>query len=1406
MKEGIPHESAEERVVTPPPIPDEVLDQRVEDLTHEAELVEEESEKDLEEKKKLFSQDVSTIMRVAGVGLEEDFDFFSPELDDETRQGYVDTCINYDPTFYVRQRDFLKEKLNQRQAERLAEYFFAVPDEYPTFSETFPELKTRVSPEFLQEFVQKNHPGDYQFYIKYRDLLGGKLEQKQIEEIVFGFLTHVKYGSGESYPTFFETFPELKTGATREVIQRTLDGIESYPEYIDYPKFFYVFKFFSTEPELFSICFDILKKDRPEAILNFPEFFEDNLMSLPEEERVEMIKRFIEGNYLKIAGIGTLGDLISMGALTPELIKLVEDKMPYEALSYFDSQVVLNKDEFRDFIVRLLKNEIIPSDSVFALGILEQLQKKEIDLSEDELVILIQKFNQVLEKYYSSEKVFSSYIEFLKQYKNTLSLLPKTLTQELAINMFHGGSMSQEHFFELLDLGMVTPEVVDALIERYPEEVLFKMKLHEQIHLTKEQIQRAFGGSVRSDKFYKVEKALELVSSLDIKVAGDDLKNFLEMISRESDYSVSRGSVFEFLKSHKTEILDLPDGGREAVEKLLEKFADSSQIMELLELGIVTREMIDALVKRNSYYVFIKIGLHEKYDFSNDQIHDALVENIKKNAWNIQSLISFAEQKKVHFSGEELEGILHAFLSNPHSQNASIFVSLRRLALLGETSDRFQKLMDIAETIMSSPSTSLRRISSELLGALRDAPDPEKMFAEVEGIFERNQLPLVGKVYKVFEALCPRKTLEAKLKNSNLSPTLSAEHHRSRMYTFYKDLISIHLDSGNPSLLGYLEVLQEGEQMMKKIDAGGTEALSLEEQKSFNSIMGKLKRLYEISLLGKSQTEDGLTDRADSGEVYQNFRESFGVQEGQSLTERLSEMFLKPIGVHSFEEALNRAREKKFEADQRNREFVKKCGNNYVLKEGDLLKGVGSSYLRNIMENGSVAKEFLGASSDSDSTPFDTDVAMVLAEDEKKSFFQTMNDSPASGYGDISLILRERGQFQKTSSEDDPVLLRSEARKRGSKLELFYTGVVGLRHYGIRTGFASTEIDAFVISKQTTREFDVCVTNIITHGYYIPVLDREGRILFTPEEFDEQKKRVLSGLEGNTYATKESSLEKVPFHRKKIDGIIQEKRADKEILEEMNTSIRQAIVEELQAEGIETSLRFNEILSSSEIYDTGSTSRDTNMPQNYDFDFIVKLNARDIEKVQKINGALVKRFGGTLHPGHRTEQLRVLGAEIGGGKVDIDVGFVKKSEVQVYESHDAVKDRLQTILHDLGEVAYERVIGNIIYAKKILKEGEAYKKMEQGGMGGIGVENWILAEGGSVLSAMESFEKKAYKEGQLRSFEDFKREYKIYDPGINAKTDNHDNFVENLTEAGYSNMARVIKEYLDKMRSMVQRS
>ncbi|MDP2668752.1 MAG: hypothetical protein Q8P07_02865 [bacterium] len=411
--------------------------------------------------------------------------------------------------------------------------------------------------------------------------------------------------------------------------------------------------------------------------------------------------------------------------------------------------------------------------------------------------------------------------------------------------------------------------------------------------------------------------------------------------------------------------------------------------------------------------------------------------------------------------------------------------------------------------------------------------------------------------------------------------------------------------------------------------------------------------------------------------------------------------------------------------------------------------------------------------------------------------------SEAKKYGELLFVLKDRGQYQHTDAGEP-------AYAEADKLELFQTGVLGEQHYGIRTGFPTTEID-FMVARENfvsdTDNLEKMYFEIAQNGYYLPITDISGKVIFTPEMYDEYR-TSFAGLEKfdapplDFHPTTESERSS-----KRVYEITTAIPEDSERVDQVAQSIRGEIEKTLRGLGIKLRPEFDTSILGAELLDTGSTSRHTNTPGDFDFDFSLKLDAKDFPKATEFAQAIKSTMTFTEDISHQAfggyYQLRVKGVTSIGGKqlekpLDIDIGFASKSDLGVYGSHDAIRDKLNYIKSHDGQEAYEQTIANVILTKQILKGGHAYKKEDDGGFGGVGVENWILANGGNMEEAFKSFRDVAYENGQRLSYEKFKEKYKILDPGTNIKYNSHDNFIDVLKPTGYEAMLNTIENYLNQ--------
>lgn len=795
-----------------------------------------------------------------------------------------------------------------------------------------------------------------------------------------------------------------------------------------------------------------------------------------------------------------------------------------------------------------------------------------------------------------------------------------------------------------------------------------------------------------------------------------------------------------------------------------------------------------------------------------DNHYACLHENAKEFR---QALDKLPEKDKIYFAVAMLRHTdsIDAFLDIIDMANADVaayrlFETIydRLVPLSPEKRRTFGR---VTLRIAASPSQAMQRISRELMMQIIDAEDPDASLESINAVFVKNNLPDVAKTLRVFEVLNPKVVLDKKLQAEHLSPVLKAESHRGRMTTLYKDILKVHIDSGNASLREYVTMLKDAEGVMIMVDAEGVDALSPADRAQFFSFCKKLEVLYENSQLGR-RAQDDLPEMtaANATAAYGEWRKSLGVKEGQSAGGRVAEMFLKPLGYSSFDAVLRRMDAAKVEMDARGRALASRFrAGEPPVAPGDLLKGIGDRFFRSTLQNGTVAKEFLGSSADSDMTPLDTDLSLVLDGDTESGIVSALAVSDTGLYGDIVMGFKDRGRFVRTDLGET---MRHGARSTedDAKYELFGTKVVSKdRHMGIRTGIASTETD-FLIVRHEAAKYDMLRSHcmdIVLNGAYIPVFDAEGALVFSPEQFDAMRASFMSGIErmgGSAFIYEDARNTGTIAFQESLEATKREKQTDKEAIPAITKEIRALVAEVLQEEGIGWRNR-HESLVGAEMHDTGSSGRLTNVPGSYDFDFILKLDPTDMQRVEGIQQKITARInalGGTPHEANASGQLRMVGVRVPGSSegVDIDIGFVSKAELEQYESHDAVHDRLNAIRTHLGDAAHEDVIVNITLAKKMLKEAKAYKKGEHGdgGLGGIGVENWILAHNGNVLKACAAFVDAAFDGDAIRPLNDLRARYAIVDPGINVKFGNHDNFTRNFTAEGYERMALAAREYV----------
>ena len=731
---------------------------------------------------------------------------------------------------------------------------------------------------------------------------------------------------------------------------------------------------------------------------------------------------------------------------------------------------------------------------------------------------------------------------------------------------------------------------------------------------------------------------------------------------------------------------------------------------------------------------------------------------------------------------------------NFHKNNLDLF----------DTPDKVLKSFDIIDNIINSNSSEIRHISDKILKIILSEPFEkwESVSNNIEEIFLKNNIPYVGKIYKVFELMHP----DAFVKGTQ-SPNLNAKQSiRTRKIIIFSDLLKCSLGSNNRDFNEYLNSIINGNKILCNLINGTSNIADLNDHDSevFTIYINHLNTLYNCTEAGlKNPRELKNKMIVDAYELLslfmKNERNNFNVKE---LPNRIIRMFAHFAGFNTIDEIINYRNGIIKEAEERNIKRARE--NDFTIEKGDYYKGLVNeevsekdfyySFLIDILQNGSVCKEFLGSAARSDTTPLDTDLSRIITDVPSFTAPFINSSYAASSYGPLWFVIKDNDRLNYSSET---------GKYEKDKLEIFETSMHGEGHYGIRTGFASKDIDYFVVDEEKVKLYRI-ENAIAMNGFYIPVVNTKGELVFTPEEYENLRKNMqgLSHYGCNDY---EFAPELDYFDGQNEDFSVSNNSSKVEIE-------RNLIINSLAATGLKITNRRMPYLENGivELLDIGSTGRGTNCADNYDFDFILRVDRKYTmykDKYLELRKHIEEAFPGVSFIDNFI--IRELPVEINGNTVKIDITILPKDDKIEYTTDECVIDRLDTIKR-INPEKHQKVLENIVLAKEVLKNADVYKSKlsrnhAQGGLGGVGIENWILQHGGSFERAARSFLEVA---NSSKDFEDFKSKYKVFDYGENHMYYNqsdhykHFDFIEhNMDSTGYNKMCNALSNYINNLEN-----
>ena len=788
------------------------------------------------------------------------------------------------------------------------------------------------------------------------------------------------------------------------------------------------------------------------------------------------------------------------------------------------------------------------------------------------------------------------------------------------------------------------------------------------------------------------------------------------------------------------------------------------------------------------------------------------------------------------------------------------------------TEDKIAELYSLYKRSELTNSEEAYKLRDQIIDGALEQDDPLEVFAKIEKIFEKNNLPLFAKIYKCFETLYPNfnKSTFNFDKNSRISPDLlnanSLEKRMAylrrngsdrdiRMQMVFNDLLRISICSADRSLIDYMNNIKVGNDLYLDIVSGKRtfESLTFEEKNVLDIFSSHLEALQKNKTQSKNMTLDNLS-LPDKIRV---LSKEFSPTDRHSLPDRIIRSFAYYAGFDSFE-SLNNYIIDSYKKAERLGESNAIKRQTFSFEDGDLLRCIGNiDALEASLDIGNVCKEFLGplkGTSDSDMTPLDIDFSLInTANGMKKTIYSCISGTPTGfGFGNIYLVTDKNNPNIRITRDNNGNI---DSPYDPMKLEVFSTedlSGVNAARWGARTGYSLvTDVDYIIYKKnfeinslkpynedgsvnyvnQTSDVYDDLIRLkmlLAKKGIYKPVYDFTGKLVFTKKEYDTIRSK-LDGIsyyktiteEEKAYPIVDTSLLYFPGIEELVTEMQQDRSKQQEKRKIITDKIKEILVSSLGATQINDTILNDLSQGNIDLLETGSTSRGTNVPGDADYDFMTRVGRNDLNNTAAVIRDLNSLFSPQTNISHdnrfRGKDIKLDGIE---EPIDIDISFTQKRDKVDYSTDTCLSDLLRTIEKEYPE-QFPLVKANIVYAKKILKAGKAYKSRRsseaEGGLGGIGVEYWILQNGGSFINAVNSFLAQAVKDGNIIPYEEFKDKYQIWDFGKNHEPKEikigsserigssekivfpYDEFVScNMSKEGYLKMTKTLLEFKKK--------
>jgi len=1073
-----------------------------------------------------------------------------------------------------------------------------------------------------------------------------------------------------------------------------------------------------------------------------------------------------------------------------------------------------------------------------------------------------------LEKLESREiRLIASEIETDENRLEVIKLGLEKLSSE-DISKIASGIKTAENKIEVIKLGL---EKLDSSgISRIISQIKTDGNKLEAINLALEKlssediIKIASGIKTDEDKVEVIKLGLEKLDSKDISKIVSGIKidvNKLEAINlclKKLEAEEIRTIILEIETDvNKLEAikLGLEKLSSEDISKIASEIKTDENKVEVIKLGLEKLDssgissIISEIKTDENKLEAIKIGI-DKLDlqFMRTIISGIKTEKGKQKIIEIEGIEKILEPFDIVLISQSSEGKKKFFIEeivkkfrlrgNHIAQMVGVednefILKIDEILKAGTyDSDKIIRLAEIIDNLKDSNSGKLSKIAVEIGMDVFELPleEQENVIKRVKEIYLTKNLPEVAKDFLIFEQMHPGFFGESKSSGYNDRsrgdiPSLNEMNPSQRRRAIFSDLLRCAMESNSRDLREYIAIIENGDRYFTDVKEGRLKIdkdLPEEKEEILRRYAEILNALYNQTSKGKradKQRENKEDLEQDLIEIETLFKEDSKVH--IPLPDRIVRTFGYWAGIRTFEQSKQMLQDITKSANERNIANAK--SGRILLKKGDFVKGVGNSrYFPSMLQKGIVAKDYLGQSADHDFTPLDMDVELIVEEGpDFLSTYQKLKTAPGyagsntegRGLGSIILVFENDGSYVKTRAghEIDKYAVDKIIQDENYAQKEFFdnNGAGGENAYGIRTGVGSTNIKCIIANEYV----DKLGLEIAINGFYIPIVDKSGQVIFTPDMY----KSIRDKMQGiSYYGIHEFELDETARNvslgelSQFIDGnIVDANRKREALLKVLEQAIQESGLEML------TEREKDMLPGVVEVIDTGSTGRGTNLPGDGDFDFMVRLDNNVLKNSGEFKDKVAAALSSVAPPQKNdiTDKgdFRYKGVKVEGldEMIDVDLTFTRRTDEIEFTTEECIKDRLETIKRNSLE-DYQYVIANILLAKKFLKSAGAYKKKNaaepepgepdtRGGFGAVGIENWVLQNGGSFEKAARTFLETAK---ECESLSEFQQKYTVWDFGenYNAKENYpHDNFVYNMNDIGFERMKKSLGEYIKQL-------